>query len=156
MDDGGSSGRLRRAYRVPAPGDVRRCLLALSECGDDLRTLFGFLVMNAMTEPGESEGLTASQHLEVIRRHAPGLPVHDVLLNTTPVPEGVLARYAATGAAPVRNDVRAFEALGCRPVLRGLLEDAPKVRHDPPALAAALLETAFHPALASAPAQRGY
>lgn len=30
-DDGGSSGRLRRAYRVPAPGDARNCLLALSE-----------------------------------------------------------------------------------------------------------------------------
>jgi uncharacterized cofD-like protein len=30
-DDGGSSGRLRRAFDVPAPGDLRKCLVALSE-----------------------------------------------------------------------------------------------------------------------------
>jgi len=30
-DDGGSSGRLRRALDVPAPGDLRKCLVALSE-----------------------------------------------------------------------------------------------------------------------------
>ena len=29
-DDGGSSGRLRRAFDVPAPGDLRRCLVALA------------------------------------------------------------------------------------------------------------------------------
>lgn len=32
-DDGGSSGRLRRALGVPAPGDLRKCLVALA--GDD-------------------------------------------------------------------------------------------------------------------------
>jgi uncharacterized cofD-like protein len=30
-DDGGSSGRLRRAFGIPAPGDVRRCIGALSD-----------------------------------------------------------------------------------------------------------------------------
>lgn len=30
-DDGGSSGRLRDALGIPAPGDIRRCLVALSE-----------------------------------------------------------------------------------------------------------------------------
>jgi uncharacterized cofD-like protein len=29
-DDGGSSGRLRRDFAVPAPGDVRKCLVALA------------------------------------------------------------------------------------------------------------------------------
>jgi uncharacterized cofD-like protein len=32
-DDGGSSGRLRQALGIPAPGDLRRCLVALS--GDE-------------------------------------------------------------------------------------------------------------------------
>lgn len=30
-DDGGSSGRLRRSVGIPAPGDLRRCLVALAE-----------------------------------------------------------------------------------------------------------------------------
>ncbi|HET9691330.1 MAG TPA: uridine diphosphate-N-acetylglucosamine-binding protein YvcK [Acidimicrobiales bacterium] len=29
-DDGGSSGRLRRQFAIPAPGDLRRCLVALA------------------------------------------------------------------------------------------------------------------------------
>jgi uncharacterized cofD-like protein len=34
-DDGGSSGRLRKSWAGPAPGDVRRCLLALAAPGPD-------------------------------------------------------------------------------------------------------------------------
>jgi uncharacterized cofD-like protein len=34
-DDGGSSGRLRRDLDVPAPGDLRRCLIALAGGDDD-------------------------------------------------------------------------------------------------------------------------
>ncbi len=30
-DDGGSSGRLRQAFGIPAPGDLRRCLVALGD-----------------------------------------------------------------------------------------------------------------------------
>lgn len=30
-DDGGSSGRLRQALGIPAPGDIRRCLVALAD-----------------------------------------------------------------------------------------------------------------------------
>ncbi|MBM3672570.1 MAG: YvcK family protein [Actinobacteria bacterium] len=33
-DDGGSSGRLRRDLQLPAPGDVRKCLVALAEPGN--------------------------------------------------------------------------------------------------------------------------
>lgn len=32
-DDGGSSGRLRRAFGIPAPGDLRRCLVAVAAEG---------------------------------------------------------------------------------------------------------------------------
>jgi len=39
-DDGGSSGRLRRARGMPPPGDVRNCLLALSAEEDLLTGLF--------------------------------------------------------------------------------------------------------------------
>ncbi len=52
-DDGGSSGRLREAFGIPAPGDLRRCLDALlperSPLGDALEHRFG---------AGELEGHT--------------------------------------------------------------------------------------------------
>jgi len=41
-DDGGSSGRLRREYRVLPPGDIRNCMVALSEDEHLLGKLFQY------------------------------------------------------------------------------------------------------------------
>ena len=41
-DDGGSSGRLRKELNVPAPGDVRNCIAALSEDEALLSRLFQY------------------------------------------------------------------------------------------------------------------
>jgi len=41
-DDGGSSGNLRDEFGVLPPGDVRQCLVALSDASDELRALFNF------------------------------------------------------------------------------------------------------------------
>ncbi|HEY2301335.1 MAG TPA: gluconeogenesis factor YvcK family protein [Acidimicrobiales bacterium] len=50
-DDGGSSGRLREAFGIPAPGDVRRCLVALG----DPESLWG-RAFEYRFETGELEG----------------------------------------------------------------------------------------------------
>jgi uncharacterized cofD-like protein len=42
MDSGGDSGRLRDEFGLLPPGDVRRCLVALSEESDLLRELFSY------------------------------------------------------------------------------------------------------------------
>jgi len=41
-DDGGSSGRLRRELNLPAPGDIRNCIVALSDEEDLLSQLFQY------------------------------------------------------------------------------------------------------------------
>jgi len=41
-DDGGSSGRLRRDFQVLPPGDIRNCMVALSEDEALLSRLFQF------------------------------------------------------------------------------------------------------------------
>ena len=41
-DDGGSSGRLRKEFNLPAPGDVRNCIVALSEEEALLSRLFQY------------------------------------------------------------------------------------------------------------------
>jgi uncharacterized cofD-like protein len=41
-DSGGDSGRLRSEFKVLPPGDIRRCLVALSEDSSLLRDLFNF------------------------------------------------------------------------------------------------------------------
>jgi uncharacterized cofD-like protein len=100
------------------------------------------LVMNLTTEPGETDGYTAADHLLAIRRHAPDVPIHDVLLNSTPVPDDLVQAYSASRATLVSPDVDLLRALGHRPVLRDLLGPGPKIRHAPGKLGGALLELA--------------
>lgn len=97
------------------------------------------LVMNLMTEPGETDGMTAGDHVRAVLRHAPGLPIHDVLLTASPISSGLLGAHAASGAQPVAADLAELRALGCRPVQRQMLAVGDKIRHDPHRLAAAIL-----------------
>jgi uncharacterized cofD-like protein len=89
------------------------------------------LVMNLMTEPGEMDGYVASDCVRAIRRHAPEVPIHDVLLNDAPIPGDLVVSCARGGALPIGYDTEALEALGCRPLKCDLLWDGPVVRHDP-------------------------
>jgi uncharacterized cofD-like protein len=98
------------------------------------------LVANLMTEPGETDGYTALDHVEAIRRHAPGVRIHDVLLNTEPIPPAALARYAAETARCVAPTPDLVRAAGCRPVARPLLAPGPHIRHDAARLGRALVE----------------
>jgi len=61
--------------------------------------------MNLMTEPGETDGHTAADHLMAIRRHAPTMPIHDILVNTAPFTPEQIGRYGAQGAVPVAADL---------------------------------------------------
>ncbi len=45
-DSGGSTGRLRRSYHIPAPGDVRSCIVALSEGEEIISQLFRYRFKN--------------------------------------------------------------------------------------------------------------
>jgi len=65
-DDGGSSGRLRREFDVLPPGDIRNCMVALSEDETLLSRLFQFRFSNGRGLKGHSFGnlfLTAMTHL---------------------------------------------------------------------------------------------
>src|SRR5580692_10164012 len=65
-DDGGSSGRLRRDFDVLPPGDIRNCMVALSEDEALLSRLFQYRFSNGRGLKGHSFGnlfLTAMTHL---------------------------------------------------------------------------------------------
>ena len=95
-----------------------------------------------MSEPGETDGYTAADIIATLRNHAPRLPIHDVLLNSAPIPEALAGRYAAGAASPIAADPGSVRALGCKPVIRDLLGSGPKIRHDPAKLARVLLDLA--------------
>jgi uncharacterized cofD-like protein len=97
-------------------------------------------VLNLMSEPGETDYHTGVDHVLALRRHAPLIPIHDVLVNTAPIPQEQRDRYAAQGAVPVAPDLQLLKALGHEPVERDLLAAGSGVRHDPDKLARAILE----------------
>jgi uncharacterized cofD-like protein len=99
-------------------------------------------VMNLMTEPGETDGHTAVDHLMALRRHAPTMPIHDILVNTAPIAAEPLARYSQQGAVPVVADVALLKALGHAVHECDLLASGDDVRHDSTKLARTLLTLA--------------
>lgn len=65
-DDGGSSGRLRREYRVLPPGDIRNCMVALSQDEALMGRLFQYRFHAGRGLRGHSFGnlfLTALSHV---------------------------------------------------------------------------------------------
>lgn len=65
-DDGGSSGRLRRDFKVLPPGDIRNCMVALSEDEALLSRLFQYRFARGVGLKGHSFGnlfLTALTHV---------------------------------------------------------------------------------------------
>ena len=44
------------------------------------------LVLNLAAEPGETAGFSAERHIHVLAQHAPGLTVHDIIVDAASVP----------------------------------------------------------------------
>ena len=98
-------------------------------------------ICNIMTQDGETEGMTASDHVKALLRHSgPGL-VDICLCNSAPVRPGLVARYKAEDAVPIVVDKEAIEALGVELVTRPLAsETLDYARHSFARLAAAVME----------------
>ncbi|HEY0961581.1 MAG TPA: gluconeogenesis factor YvcK family protein [Pseudomonadales bacterium] len=100
------------------------------------------LVMNLMTEPGETDTYTPLDFLRALRRHAPGVVVDYVLQNSAPIPSQQRARYDISGATQIVPSSQKLPGFACRPVFRNLFTHEPgaKIRHDSDKLARAILE----------------
>ena len=98
-------------------------------------------ICNIMTQDGETEGMTASDHVKALLRHSgPGL-VDICLCNSAPVRPGLLERYKEEDAAPIVVDKEAIEALGVEVVTRPLAsETLDYARHSFARLSAAVME----------------
>ena len=117
---------------------IRGMASAIAESGAHV-----VLVMNLMSEPGETDGYCAADVLDVLQRHAPEVPIHSVLVNAGSIRSDLLRRYAADGSAPITAAPGSLRAEGCRAVYRNLLGDAQLIRHSPQRLAQALLDIAI-------------
>jgi len=97
---------------------------------------FKIYVCNIMTEPGETDGYSVSQHIKALIDHAGYGIINTCLVNNAPIPEPTLQKYRARNAAPVVIDVKESQRLGVDLVQVNLLSEGQDyVRHDPERLA---------------------
>jgi uncharacterized cofD-like protein len=118
-DDGGSSGRLRRSSGLPPPGDVRNCLVALSDAEDLLAALFqhryaggeeleghnlGNLILAALAEQTGSFLKAVEVSSQVLRTTGRILPVtlEDVTLEAQLEDGSRIVGESAIGSCPAK------------------------------------------------------
>ncbi|MGC9529130.1 MAG: gluconeogenesis factor YvcK family protein [Candidatus Bipolaricaulaceae bacterium] len=99
-----------------------------------------YIIMNLMTQPGETDGYTAAAHLRALAEYVQLSKFHAVVVNTLAPPADVLARYRSEGSEPVVDDFVAKNTMGLRIIRAPLLhvvelEGKPTVKHNPHALA---------------------
>lgn len=98
-------------------------------------------IANIMTQEGETEGYTLSEHIQALRDHGvPGM-IDICLANSSDIPENVRQRYQSENAQPMLVDGRAVRELGVELICEPLsdLNKRYKARHDSHKLARAIL-----------------
>ena len=99
-------------------------------------------ISNLMTQPGETDGLTARRHLEIVREYASALNFDYVIINDRRISESQAKLYLRDGAEQIgvhgSIDTSAIE--GAEVVHTNLLDDGDLVRHHPGRLARAVLD----------------
>ncbi|MEM9596210.1 MAG: YvcK family protein [Acidobacteriota bacterium] len=100
-------------------------------------------ILNLMTQPGETGGMSALDHLLALESHAGGRLVDYVLVSSTRPSERLLRRYSESGSQWIDPDRKSLEAHGVEVLERDLLLDNQElVRHDPMKLGRAVMDLA--------------
>jgi uncharacterized cofD-like protein len=101
-------------------------------------------ICNLMTQPGETDGLTARRHLEIVREYAPALSFDHIVVNDRPIRDEQIELYTRDGAEQigVHGSIGEDEIEGARVVRADLLSEGQLVRHDPARLAKCVLDLA--------------
>ena len=98
-------------------------------------------ICNLMTQPGETDGISARGHLETFQKYAGGLDIDFVVVNDRPISPEQAEKYANLGAEQigVRGSISPGAISNAEVVCGNLLDEGEMVRHDPSRLADVVL-----------------
>lgn len=96
-------------------------------------------VCNVMTQPGETDGYSASDHIKALMKHSHPCIFNYCILNAGKIPPLVLKRYEQENAYPIRCDRKEIQNLGYRVIEEDVISAGDVVRHDPLKLARIIL-----------------
>lgn len=97
-------------------------------------------VCNIMTQPGETDNYSVSDHVKAIMQHANSTNVMDAVLVNDNLPRNLAAKYQLAGSYPVNLDIENLIKLGVKPFSKKLIEDSSEglVRHSSTRVARAI------------------
>lgn len=97
-------------------------------------------VCNLVTQPGETDNFSASDHIKEIFKIASRDVVDTILVNVAPISEKVLKNYMEKGSIPVKVDEKELYSQNLVIVKKDLILEGEFVRHDPKKLRRAIFE----------------
>jgi uncharacterized cofD-like protein len=101
-------------------------------------------IANLMTQPGETTGYSAAEHVRAIYEHTRKDLFHSIVLNRFPARAHVLRRYHKEGAEPVDPSLEELRAMGLQYIAGNLLQRGDVIRHDQKRLAKLIFDHYFH------------
>ncbi len=96
-------------------------------------------VCNVMTQPGETDGFSAFDHIRALENHARQRVFDYVLVNTGEPNQELLSKYEKTGSELVEPDIDRIKKEGYRPIRGNFINQTDVVRHDSTRLAEAIM-----------------
>ncbi|XVJ52396.1 MAG: YvcK family protein [Vampirovibrio sp.] len=92
-------------------------------------------VANIVTQPGETDHMSLSEHVYAIEAHAEGLFQFDMVVASSALPEKLVLRYEKYEASPVELDAECLRIRGTevllRPIIADFAEGHKTLRHNP-------------------------
>lgn len=108
--------------------------LILKEIKEKLKEIYKrsliLYVCNVMTQPGETIGYKASDHLKAIIEHLGFNPIRYVIVNTRKPKEDILRKYQYLGADFVEPDIEEVRKLRVEVLLGDFINEDNLIRHD--------------------------
>ena len=96
-------------------------------------------ICNVMTQKGESDSFTASEHVGAILQQVKEKVFDYVLVNTGVPTDASLEKYRAVGQIYVEPDIDRIKAMGLKIIPGNFMSDTDYVRHDPGKVVAKLM-----------------
>ncbi len=99
-------------------------------------------ICNIMTQPGETDDYTASEHVKAIFDHSKYENIMETILVNDSLPKNLALKYKAAGSYPVVLDSEKIKKMGLKILTKRLIEenDEGLVRHSPERIARIIFE----------------
>ncbi len=92
-------------------------------------------ICNVMTQPGETDGYSADDHIKAILEHSSAKVIDYCIVNTAVISKDLLEKYKQDNSFPVDVNLQNIKSAGCKVIENEVANSQDYVRHDPEKLA---------------------